>query len=88
MERTKKEHEANIQCKEKDASALFSKLDDEQSLVAKVQKTIKEIQSRVEGMEEELEAERQGRAKAERQRSDLSRELENLNERLGSPHVS
>merc|ERR1719168_476516 len=33
-------------------------------------------------MEEELEAERQGRAKAERQRSDLSRELENLNERL------
>merc|ERR1712152_70466 len=28
-------------------------------------------------------AERQGRAKAERQRSDLSRELENLNERLG-----
>merc|ERR1712165_181765 len=83
LERTKKEHEANIQRKEKDASALFSKLDDEQSLVAKVQKTIKEIQSRVEGMEEELEAERQGRAKAERQRSDLSRELENLNERLG-----
>merc|ERR1711937_774616 len=30
----------------------------------------------------ELEAERQGRAKAERQRSDLSRELENLGERL------
>merc|ERR1711902_422135 len=83
LERTKKELEGNIQRKEKDASGLFSKLDDEQSLVAKVQKTIKEIQSRVEGMEEELEAERQGRAKAERQRSDLSRELENLNERLG-----
>merc|ERR1719347_1185904 len=83
LERTKKELEGNIQRKEKDAAALFSKLDDEQSLVAKVQKTIKEIQSRVEGMEEELEAERQGRAKAERQRSDLSRELENLNERLG-----
>merc|ERR1711937_260135 len=30
----------------------------------------------------ELEAERQGRAKAERQRSDLARELENLGERL------
>merc|ERR1712156_521688 len=44
--------------------------------------SIKEIQARVESMEEELEAERQGRAKAERQRSDLSRELENLNERL------
>merc|ERR1711935_952223 len=61
---------------------LESTLDDEQSLVAKIQKTIKEVQSRVEGMEEELEAERQGRAKAERQRSDLSREMENLNERL------
>merc|ERR550532_1629924 len=33
-------------------------------------------------MEEELEAERQARAKAERQRSDLARELESLGERL------
>merc|ERR1719369_299630 len=33
-------------------------------------------------MEEELEAERQARAKAERQRSDLARELECLGERL------
>merc|ERR1719385_99008 len=82
LERTKKELESNIQRKEKDASGLFSKLDDEQGLVAKVQKSIKEIQARVEEMEEELEAERQGRAKAERQRSDLSRELENLNDRL------
>merc|ERR1712001_163012 len=32
--------------------------------------------------EEELEAERQSRAKAERQRSDLARELESLGERL------
>merc|ERR1719411_1399814 len=60
----------------------MSKLEDEQSLVAKVQKSIKEQQSRVEEMEEELEAERQARAKAERQRSDLARELENLGERL------
>jgi hypothetical protein len=33
-------------------------------------------------MEEELEAERQARAKAERQRSDLAREFESLGERL------
>merc|ERR1719402_1129363 len=33
-------------------------------------------------MEEELEAERQARAKAERQRSDLARELESMGERL------
>merc|ERR1711997_466364 len=68
--------------KEKDLNGLASKLDDEQSLVGKVQKSIKEIQSRVEELEEELEAERQARAKAERQRSDLARELESLGERL------
>merc|ERR1712080_24625 len=78
-----KEIEANIARKDKDASGLFSKLEDEQSLVAKVQKQIKENQSRVEELEEELEAERQARAKAERQRSDLARELEGLGERLG-----
>ena len=74
--------ESAIQRKEKDSGSLMSKLEDEQSLVAKVQKTIKEIQARIEEMEEELEAERQGRAKAERQRSDLARELESLGERL------
>ena len=83
QERSKKEVEASIERKEKDASVLLSKLDDEQSLVAKVQKGIKENQARVEEMEEELEAERQARAKAERQRSDLARELENMGERLG-----
>merc|ERR1719361_3085526 len=82
LERSKKELEAAIGRKEKDFSALASKLEDEQSLVAKVQKTIKEIQSRVEELEEELEAERQARAKAERKRSDLAREYEQLGERL------
>merc|ERR1719479_420028 len=61
---------------------LASKMEDEQSVVGKTQKSIKEIQGRVEEMEEELEAERQARAKAERQRSDLARELESLSERL------
>merc|ERR1712062_117462 len=61
---------------------MGTKLEDEQNLVSKVQKSIKEIQSRVEELEEELEAERQARAKAERQRSDLAKELESLGERL------
>merc|ERR1712142_853883 len=56
--------------------------DDEQSLVAKAQKNIKELQGRVEASEEELEAERQARAQAERQRSDLSREIDQLGGRL------
>ena len=61
---------------------LASKMEDEQSVVGKTQKTIKEFQGRIEEMEEELEAERQARAKAERKRSDLARELEQLGERL------
>merc|ERR1712223_2126399 len=83
LERSKKELENGISRKEKDLSGLGSKLEDEQSLVGKLQKTIKEIQARVEELEEELEAERQARAKAERKRSDLARELEQLGERLG-----
>merc|ERR1719187_3007642 len=82
LERSKKEIEAQIARKEKEISGYVSKLDDEQSLVGKVQKSIKDYQGRIEEMEEELEAERQARAKAERQRSDLARELESLGERL------
>merc|ERR1712106_288328 len=68
--------------KDNEITALASKLDDDQGLVGKTQKGIKEHQGRVEELEEELEAERQARAKAERQRSDLARELESLGERL------
>merc|ERR1712243_84103 len=82
LERSKKELEAAIMRKENEISGQASKLDDEQGLVGKVQKSIKELQGRVEEMEEELEAERQARAKAERQRSDLAREMESLGERL------
>jgi len=81
LERSKKELEAAIMRKENEIGSMASKLDDEQSLVGKTQKGIKEMQGRVEEMEEELEAERQARAKAERQRSDLARELESLGER-------
>merc|ERR1739846_242834 len=82
LERAKKDMENTISRKDKDVSSLFSKLEDEQNLVSKVQKAIKENQARVEELEEELEAERQARAKAERQRSDFARELEGLGERL------
>merc|ERR1712168_1123763 len=78
LERNKRELETAIAKKENDIKGLAAKLDDEQSLVAKLQKNIKELQGRVEELEEELEAERQARAKAERQRSDLAREIEQL----------
>merc|ERR1712136_156964 len=82
LERTKREIEGVIANKEKNNQLLSAKLDDEQSLVAKAQKNIKELQGRVEASEEELEAERQARAQAERQRSGLSREIDQLGSRL------
>merc|ERR1712088_141793 len=82
LERNKRDVEVVIANKEKNNHQLAAKLDDEQNLVAKAQKGIKEVQGRVEAMEEELEAERQARAKAERQRSDLAREIDSLGERL------
>merc|ERR1712012_899205 len=58
LERSKRDLEVTIANKEKNNHQLAAKLDDEQNLVAKAQKGIKEIQGRVEAMEEELEAER------------------------------
>merc|ERR1711971_1066523 len=81
LEREKRDIENTIGNKEKNVLMLSAKLDDEQSLVAKAQKNIKELQARVEAAEEELEAERQARSKAERQRSDLAREIEQLGDR-------
>merc|ERR1719179_78931 len=81
LERERRDIENTISSKEKNVQMLSAKLDDEQSLVAKAQKNIKELQARVEAAEEELEAERQARAKAERQRSDLAREIEQLGDR-------
>merc|ERR1712072_1597460 len=71
LERAKKEIEQVIIKKDKEFSMLANKLDDEQANVSKSQKGIKEVSARVEELEEELEAERQARAKAEKQRSDL-----------------
>ena len=50
---------------------ISDKLEEEQSLVTRLQRIIKELQGRIEELEEELESERQGRAKAEKQRADL-----------------
>merc|ERR1712033_80189 len=82
LEGAKREMEGLIGRREKDSTALAAKLEDEQSIVAKLMKAIKEHQGRVEEMEEELEAERQARSKAEKQRSDLAKEFEQLGDRL------
>merc|ERR1712170_162618 len=48
LERSKKEIEAAIMRKENEIGSLSYKLDDEQSLVGKTQKSIKELQGRIE----------------------------------------
>merc|ERR1719278_1008870 len=82
FEREKKDIEGNIQKKDADIVVSQRRLEDEQAIVAKAQKAIKELQSRVETSEEELEAERQARSKSEKQRGTLARELDDLGERL------
>merc|ERR1719474_904385 len=75
LERDKKELEGMIEKKDKDIHDSQRRLEDEQNIVSKLQKTIKELQGRIEQQEEELEAERQARTKAEKQRGALAREL-------------
>ena len=82
MERGKKELDHAVQRKEREITDMNNKLGEEQNVVMKLTRVIKETQGRVEEHEEELEAERQARAKAERQRSDLAREMEELTERI------
>merc|ERR1719414_1897254 len=82
LERDKKDFETMIEKKDKDIHDAMRRLEDEQVIVAKLQKAIKELQGRIETQEEELEAERQARTKAEKQRGGLARELDDLSERV------
>ena len=82
VERSKKDMEGNVQRKEREIAEATTRLEGEQAVISKQQRTIHEVQGRIEEHEEELEAERQGRAKAERQKADLAKELEELTERL------
>ena len=51
-------------------------------MVGKLQKQIKELNTRLEDLDEELAIERQNRAKAEKARSILSRDIEDLGQKL------
>merc|ERR1711902_431718 len=76
------ELQQTIQRKEKESSSLSAKIEDEQTLGGKYAKQIKELQSRLEELDEELIIERQARAKAEKNRSMLSRDIEDLGSKL------
>merc|ERR1712106_224307 len=82
LERDKRDMENMIDKTDKLISAAQKRLEEEQSVVSKVQQLVKELQGRIEVQEEELDAERQARAKAEKQRGTLARELDDMHERV------
>merc|ERR1712241_1556548 len=79
LERVKGE---TIQRKDKEITSLSAKIDDEAPLGSKYHKQVKELQSRLEEVDEELVMERTTRAKAEKNRATLSRDLGDLAEKL------
>merc|ERR1711936_1357551 len=82
LDRVKSELNATIQRKEKELSSMGAKIEDEQTLGSKYSRQIKELQCRLEELDEELAIERQNRAKAEKNRSLLSRDIEDLGQKL------
>ncbi|KAK2522704.1 hypothetical protein Q9966_012359 [Columba livia] len=95
LENDKQQLDEKLKKKDFEISQIQSKIEDEQALSMQLQKKIKELQAslcsfpslsqsqaRIEELEEEIEAERTSRAKAEKHRADLSRELEEISERL------
>merc|ERR1719480_174509 len=82
LERINSELAQTVQRKEKEVSSIMAKIEDEHTLGSKYSKQVKELQSRVDELDEELACERANRAKAEKNRSLLSRDLEDLGTRL------
>merc|ERR1719464_1897090 len=69
LERVKGELQGAAARKDKEGSALAAKIDDEATLGSKYAKQAKELQARLEELDEELSIERSNRAKAEKNRS-------------------
>merc|ERR1712045_40767 len=82
LERIRSELNQSVQRKEKEIASMSAKIDDEGTLANKYGKQIKELQTRLEELDEELTIERSARAKAEKNRSGLSRDIEDLAEKL------
>merc|ERR1711868_212243 len=81
LERVKAELLGGVSRKEKEASALSAKIDDEATLAAKYNKQAKELMARIEELDEELNVERGNRAKAEKSRTMLKKDIEDISSR-------
>merc|ERR1712142_1248393 len=82
LERVKAELSGQVHIKEKEGSALGAKIDDESTLGAKYAKQAKELMGRIEELDEELNVERNNRAKAEKSRTMLKKDIEDISSRL------
>merc|ERR1711970_15784 len=82
LDRIKAELGGAVARKEKEGSALGAKIDDEATLGSKYGKQIKELQARIEELDEELAVERGNRAKAEKSRTMLKKDIEDIGSRL------
>merc|ERR1712025_391510 len=82
LERVKTELSHNLSRKEKELASMGAKIEDETTLGGKYSKQVKELQSRIEELDEELCIERGSRARAEKNRTILSRDITDLGSRL------
>merc|ERR1719458_1317226 len=82
LERIKSELSQSVQRREKEISSIGAKIEDEQTLGSKYSKQVKELQVRVDELDEEINVERGNRGKAEKNRALLSRDLEDIGTRL------
>merc|ERR1719420_418360 len=82
LERVKAELQGGAARKDKEGSALAAKIDDEATLGSKYAKQAKELQARLEELDEELAVERGNRSKAEKSRTMLKKDIEDIASRL------
>merc|ERR1740131_289909 len=82
LERVKGELQGGAARKDKEGSALAAKIDDEATLGTKYAKQAKEPQARLEELDEELAVERGNRSKAEKSRTMLKKDIEDIASRL------
>merc|ERR1712242_35358 len=82
LERVKGEIVQTMQRKDKEITSMSAKIEDEATLGSKYNKQVKELQARLEELDEELCIERTNRAKAEKSRAILKKDIEDLGSRL------
>merc|ERR1719414_694639 len=82
LERTISELGQTVQRREKEIASIGAKIEDEQTLGSKYSKQVKELQVRVDELDEEINVERGNRAKIEDEQTLLSRDLEDIGTRL------